>query len=169
MAGAVVAVALVFALAITQGRAGDSNGVARDGRPAPPFTLGNLQPGGPPVSLKALRGRPAVINFWASWCVPCRKEMPGFEATHQSLGERVTFVGINNKDFRDSALDFLKKTGVSYPSGFDPSGNVAAAYGVIGMPSTFFISDDGRLLESRTGEINLDELRATISRLFGIS
>ena len=119
--------------------------------------------------MQGLRGKPVVVNFWASWCGPCRREMPAFEATHESLGDQVTFVGIDNKDFRDSALEFLNKTGVRYASGFDPNGNVAGRYGVVGLPATFFISEDGRVLESTTGEINRDDLKATISRLYGVS
>ena len=121
------------------------------------------------MSLETLRGKPVVVNFWASWCVPCRREMPAFAALHASLGDKVAFVGINNKDFRDSALKFMEQAGVRYPSAFDPRGNIAARYGVVGMPATFFISGDGRVLDSRIGEINADDLRQTINRLYGIA
>ena len=166
---AIVAAATVFALALTQGQTSDSGSVDGGGKPAPPFNLENVRPGGPPVSLQELRGKPVVVNFWASWCGPCRREMPAFQAAYEALGDKVTFVGIDNKDFRDSAAKFLNETGVRYPSGFDPSGNVAASYGVIGLPATFFISEDGRLLESRTGEMSRDELERTIHRLYGVS
>jgi cytochrome c biogenesis protein CcmG/thiol:disulfide interchange protein DsbE len=166
---AVLATAAVSGLAMTQGRTSGSRQVDRGGRVAATFTVENLRPGQPAVSLQALRGKPVVVNFWASWCGPCRREMPAFEATHESLGDRVTFVGIDNKDFRDSALEFLNKTGVRYESGFDPDGNVAGRYGVLGLPATFFISPDGRVLESTTGEIHQDDLKATISRLYGVS
>ena len=121
------------------------------------------------MSLRALRGKPVVVNFWASWCVPCRKEMPAFAAVHASLGDKVAFVGVNNKDFRDSAIKFMEQTGVRYPSGFDPQGGVAARYGVVGMPVTVFISEDGTVLETRTGELIGDELEQTINRLFGVA
>ena len=166
---AVLATAAVFALAVTQGQTSNSGSVDRGGQPAPPFKLENVRPGEPPLSLQELRGKPVVVNFWASWCGPCRREMPAFQAVHESLGDKVTFVGIDNKDFRDSAVKFLNETGVRYPSAFDPSGNVAASYGVIGLPATFFISEDGRLLESRTGEMSREELERTIHRLYGVS
>ena len=166
---AVLALAAVAALATAQGRTRGSHTVDRGGRLAPPFTLENLRPGQPPVSLHELRGKPVVVNFWASWCGPCRKEMPAFESVHESLGDRVTFVGIDNKDYRDSALEFLKQTGVGYAAGFDPGGTVAASYGVIGLPATFFISADGKVLESSTGEMDRGELREMIRRLFGVS
>jgi cytochrome c biogenesis protein CcmG, thiol:disulfide interchange protein DsbE len=166
---AVLAFAAVAALAMAQGRTSGSHTVDRGGRLATPFTLENLRPGQPQVSLQELQGKPVVLNFWASWCGPCRKEMPAFESVHESLGDKVTFVGIDNKDFRDSALEFVKQTGARYASGFDPRGDVAASYGVIGLPATFFISADGKVLESSTGEMDRDELKEMIRRLYGVA
>src|SRR5205807_4097898 len=113
----------------------------------------NVQQGQPAVSLQALRGKPVVINFWASWCLPCRREMPAFQAAHEALGGKVAFVGIDNKDFQKDALDLVRTTGIRYPSGFDPDGSVASRYGLVGLPTTVFVSADGRLLERRVGEV----------------
>jgi|SRR5581483_6206553 len=165
----VVALAAVSALALTQGKTSDRGTPNAGGGTAPPFTLDNIRPGQPRVSLESMRGKPVVVNFWASWCVPCRREMPGFESVYEAVGDRVAFLGIDNKDFRDSALDFLRQTGARYPSGSDPAGDIAARYGVVGMPTTVFISTDGRLLERRLGEISSQDLRQTISRLYGVS
>jgi cytochrome c biogenesis protein CcmG/thiol:disulfide interchange protein DsbE len=164
-----VAVAAVIALALTQGKATDRDSTGKGGDAAPPFTLENIRPGEAPVSLEAMRGKPVVVNFWASWCVPCRREMPAFESVYEAVGDRVAFLGINHKDYRNSALDFLRQTGTRYPSGFDPAGTVAARYGIVGMPTTLFISGDGRLLEQRPGEMSGEELRQTISRLYGVT
>lgn len=169
-----VAVAAVTALALTQGRAADrgstgKGGDAAGGAAAAPFTLENVRPGEDPVALEALRGKPVVVNFWASWCVPCRREMPAFESVYEAVGDRVAFLGVNHKDYRNSALDFLRQAGTRYPSGFDPAGTVATRYGIVGMPTTLFISGDGRLLEQRPGEISSEELRQTISRLYGVT
>jgi cytochrome c biogenesis protein CcmG, thiol:disulfide interchange protein DsbE len=137
------------------------------GGSAPAFELDNVRPDDAPVSLAAARGKPVVLNFWASWCVPCRREMPAFQAVHQATKDRVTFLGVNNQDQRGPALRLLAETGVRYSSGFDPTGEVALAYGLYGMPTTVFISADGQLLERKTGEISRAQLEASIDRLFG--
>lgn len=167
----VAALGGVAVLALTQGRAAErrSSDGGGGGGIAAPFNLENIRPGEPAVSLESVRGKPVVVNFWASWCVPCRREMPAFEAVSEAVGDRVAFVGINNKDYRDSALRFLEQTGARYPSGFDPGGTVAARYAVVGMPTTIFISRDGRVLERRLGEVSREELQQTISRLFGVT
>lgn len=95
--------------------------------------------------------------------------MPAFEAVHRSVRNRVAFVGIDSKDFRDSALDFLGKTGVSYPSGFDPSGALAVRFGAVGLPTTAFISPNGTVLETRPGEVTREELEGTIRRFFAVT
>jgi len=130
-------------------------------------TMENLEPDRAQVSLASLRGRPVVVNLWASWCVPCRKEMPALEAVYRQGRGRVAFIGVNHEDDRDAALKFVAKTGVTYPSGFDPRGKVATAYGLVGLPTTLCISADGRLLGRRTGAVTERELRATIVRFFG--
>lgn len=167
--GFVVLVAVVGGLAIAQGRRSGVRSTARPPASATSFTVPSVRPGQPDLSLEPLRGRPVVINFWASWCVPCRREMPSFAAIHAALGDRVTFLGIDNRDFRDAALDFLDKTGVRYASGFDPKGVVASRYGVIGMPTTVFIAPDGTVLETRSGELSGEALKQTISRLYSVS
>lgn len=162
---AVVGVAVVAAASLAQ-LANDSPLVIEGKGPAKPFTLENVVKGEPDISLARYRGQPVVVNFWASWCVPCRREMPGFQAVHQQLGDRVAFIGVNHQDDRAGALDLMAETGVRYPSGYDPKGAVAADYGFVGLPTTLFISAEGRLLERRSGEIGRADLTRTIERLF---
>jgi cytochrome c biogenesis protein CcmG/thiol:disulfide interchange protein DsbE len=133
------------------------------------FRLENVRPGQPDVELADYRGTPVVVNFWASWCVPCRRELPGFAAVSKELEGKLAFLGVNHQDGRGPALDFLQETGLHYPSGFDPKGDVAASYGLLGMPTTVFVSPDGKLLERRTGEISRKELEETIERLFRVA
>lgn len=139
--------------------------VSLDG-PAPGFDLENVRLGEPTVSLVDADGKPVVVNVWASWCPPCRREMPALAAAHRRFGDRVAFLGVNHQDTRDLAVELLDETGVIYPSGYDPEGSVALDYGLFGMPTTIFISADGELLERRTGEMTLLELESTIGRLF---
>ena len=108
-----------------------------------------------------------VLNFWASWCAPCLREMPAFEAVHQRVKDRIAFVGMNHRDARRRAVELLASTGVSYPSGFDPEGHVANSYRLFGMPSTVFVASDGRILATHVGELSRARLEASLEELFG--
>lgn len=136
------------------------------GRPAPDFDLENLDPTLGRIVLADYRGRPVVINFWASWCVPCREEMPAFERVHERAGDRIAFLGVDHQDTRPEALAFQAETKVSYPSGFDPSGKTATAYELYGLPSTVFVSADGRILDQHLGRYSEADLQAELDRLF---
>lgn len=99
---------------------------------------------GQTVELAALRGQGVVLNFWASWCVPCRLEAPLFEAVWRRERARdIVFVGVNVQDDTPDALAFLAEFGVTYPNGPDNAENWARRFGVRGMPATFFIAPDG--------------------------
>jgi cytochrome c biogenesis protein CcmG/thiol:disulfide interchange protein DsbE len=160
--GAAVSVAVLAGIAIlTSGRSGN-----RLPHKAPTFAVADLRQPDQTIKLTALRGTPVVLNFWATWCVPCRQEMPDLEAVHRSLGLTVAFLGINNRDSRRPAAAFLRTTKVTYPTGFDPDGQIAAAYEVLGMPTTVFISADGTVLAKHTGQLKASTLRADIRRYF---
>lgn len=137
-----------------------------DPRAAPDFRLPSLADPTTEIELTDFRGHPLVINFWASWCVPCRKEMPAFQAVYARLKGRVGFIGVNHADTRRDALDFVRTTHVRYPIAFDPDGTTAAAYGLFGVPTTVFLDSHGRELERDTGQITRDQLEKTIKRLF---
>jgi cytochrome c biogenesis protein CcmG/thiol:disulfide interchange protein DsbE len=138
------------------------------GREFPEFNLPPVQGRTLGLSSSDLKGQVSLVNFFASWCVPCRKEMPAFEAVSAGLKDRVAFVGVNHLDDRQGALRMVADTGVTYPTGYDPEGRVAATYGLFGMPTTLFVAPDGRLLETYTGELSRDQLEKSISRLFGV-
>lgn len=166
VAGAAAVVVLAVGVFVT-GAAGGGGPAA--GREAPGFDLPTVTDRNRQVALGQFRGTPVVLNFWASWCVPCRKELPAFQSVAHRLEGRVAFVGVNHQDGRGGATDLLAETGVRYPSVYDPGGSVARSYGLFGMPTTVFISADGRIVEKRTGELSRSELVETIQEVFGIT
>ena len=147
--------AVLFAL-ITPGAAPTPR---REHRPASEFQLPELQDPTQTISFSDLRGRAIVLNFWASWCVPCRREARTLEQASRAFAGQVTFLGVDHQDGSTTALDFINEFHVSYPSGYDPDGNVAPRFGLIGLPSTLFISPDGEILGQVTGAIDPTRLR----------
>lgn len=138
------------------------------GRPAPPFALQLVN--GDKLDLASLRGKVVFVNFWASWCPPCRAEASDLEAAWQRLKETdVVFVGVNMQDTEENALAYLREFNVTYPNGRDPSGKIAIDYGVWGIPETFFIDPQGRITYKHVGSLGqavvaakLDEARRGI-------
>jgi len=122
------------------------------GRPAPSFAV-TLFDGGK-LSLEDLRGKVVFLNFWASWCPPCRAEAKDLEEIWQRWKDKdVVFLGINIQDQEDDALAFLKEFHITYPNGRDGSGKTAIGYGVWGIPETFFIDRKGRITYKHVGTL----------------
>ena len=116
------------------------------GKAAPAFTLERIDGPGK-LSLASLRGRPVVVNFWASWCVPCKGEAKMLEqAWQQYRGKGVVFLGIDYHDVTSDARTFISHHGVTYTTVQDGSGMVGDRYGLTGVPETFFIDRRGRLV-----------------------
>jgi cytochrome c biogenesis protein CcmG/thiol:disulfide interchange protein DsbE len=116
------------------------------GGPAPAFSLRRLDTSGT-LALASLRGKPVVLNFWASWCVPCKGEAKMLEDAWQRYrSEGVVFVGIDWHDVKSDARRFLDHHGVTYPTVLDGSGSITDRYGVVGVPETYFIDRRGRLV-----------------------
>lgn len=114
----------------------------KDGSSAPDFTLVN--PAGKQVSLKDYRGKVVFLNFWASWCGPCRSEMPGMDKLYQEFkGKGFEVLAVNVKDKREDALKFMKELKISYPVALDPAGDVGLLYGAWAMPTTYLIDRKG--------------------------
>lgn len=135
-----------------------------EGRQAPDLSLDLLDGGR--IALKELRGRVVVINFWASWCAPCRTEAPTLERVWREYqGEDVMFVGISFKDVDKAARAFVQDFGITYANGVDSRGAIAKAYGVHAVPETFFVTRDGRIRLRHIGPIQEDKLRAVLDEL----
>ncbi len=112
--------------------------------PVPDITLPALD--GPPLSLSGLRGHPVILNFWASWCIPCRDEAPLLEGTWQEIRSRGLIVlGVDTQDLEGPARAFVKQFRITYRNVRDPDGSVGRLFGTTGVPETFFIDRDGRI------------------------
>lgn len=136
---------------------------------APPLAGPRLSGSGPSdgeVSLAEFRGQPVVVNFWASWCPPCRAEARELERVWQAYRDRgVVFLGVDLQDTEDEARRFLREYAVTYPNLRDETNALAVGYGVNGIPATFFIDRDGRVAGSRTGPLDERRLVAQIEEL----
>jgi cytochrome c biogenesis protein CcmG/thiol:disulfide interchange protein DsbE len=116
------------------------------GGPAPNFTLRRIDAGGK-LDLASLRGKPVVINFWASWCVPCKGEAAMLEqAWNQYKSQGVVFVGVDYHDVAGDARTFMSHHGITYPIVQDGSGSIGDRYGLTGVPETYFVDRQGRLV-----------------------
>ena len=125
---------------------------ARTARVAPSFTLPRLDGNGS-ISSARLKGSPLVVNFFASWCVPCREEAPLLEQTWRRYKDRgIRFLGVNVTDTRSAARDFLRKYGITYPVVTDYSLGYAQKMKVPGLPITYFIDEDGHFLTTAAGK-----------------
>jgi thiol-disulfide isomerase/thioredoxin len=163
MAVAAVVSCVVLAEGYSRGNDETTPGKAR----VPQVHLSNVIPGAPAITLADLNSQAVVVNFWASWCGPCEKEMPTFEAVHKEFGDRVVFVGIDENDSRSAAISFLHHTGVSYGNGFDGNGTVGESFIIPGTPCTFFISH-GRELDLKFGPLSASDLDGSIRQLFRV-
>jgi len=136
------------------------------GTPAKALRLPGLD--GPEVDLAALRGRPVVVNFWATWCPPCVREFPLLrKAAAAHRDDRLAVVGVLSRDNPGAARDFVRAQHATWPVGLDPAGDTAAAWGAVGLPHTWFVRPDGTLASHQLGELtqaSLDRQLAEILR-----
>lgn len=140
------------------------------GKPAPAFTYTTFD--GKQVDLAGLRGKPVMVNFWGSWCVPCKDEGPVLSQAWAKYQQTdVQFVGVAIWDQAEAAKDFARSEGASWINGLDSDGKIAIDYGVYGVPESFFISRDGVLVDRYVGpfvgENGSARLEQYLQRLLG--
>jgi thiol-disulfide isomerase/thioredoxin len=117
------------------------------------------------VNLSSLKGKPIVLNFWATWCPPCREEMPLFERFSEDLGDDVVFVGINYAEDPVTVQNFVLETKITFPIWLDSNGAVSDLYYVQSYPNTFFIDAEGILRAQHIGQLNEELLLKYLATL----
>jgi cytochrome c biogenesis protein CcmG, thiol:disulfide interchange protein DsbE len=117
------------------------------------------------LSLRELRGHPVVVNFWASWCIPCKAEAPRFAASAAAHRGDVAFLGVDVQDFSGDARKFLRRFHTNYVSLRDGSPRTYSAYGLTGLPETYFLDRDGRIVAHSVGEVSRRELEQGIAKI----
>lgn len=128
------------------------------GGPAPNFSLRRLEGAGT-LDLKSLRGHPVVLNFWASWCGPCKAESAQLQRTYlQYRSQGVIFLGVDYHDIASDARSFIDHHGITYPNVQDGSGKIGERYGITGVPETYFVDRRGRLVGSHVALTILSDM-----------
>ncbi|HYO74851.1 MAG TPA: redoxin domain-containing protein [Thermoanaerobaculia bacterium] len=134
------------------------------GKAAPSFALREVGTGRT-IDLAALKGKPVVLNFWATWCAPCWDEHPILVANARMLQPNVQFLGVVFQDEEKKILGFLEQRGSSYPTVVDDKGKTAIAYGIGGVPETFFLDANGVIAAKHNGPMSADILQENLQKV----
>jgi thiol-disulfide isomerase/thioredoxin len=173
-AGRLAATVALLACLCLAGCGGDGSGGAKAATAPEPLGSGPLVERNQSQfqrDLEGLRGRVVVVNFWASWCVPCREEMPALEEVsrgYAEAGKPVTVIGVDASDVRSEASKFITNVGVTYPTVYDRQGlrgGVAASWTVTALPQTWFVARDGSRAGRIAGRLQVDDLRSRVDEL----
>jgi len=161
--GAVLTAALVAVLFMALGHDPQAIDSPLVGRVAPDFALKAVGTG-ETIDLAKYRGKQVVLNFWATWCHPCWDEHPVLTENAQMLGDRVQFVGVVFQDREDKITDFLRQRGWAYPTLVDQNGKTAIAYGIGGVPETFFLDRNGKIVAKFAGPLSTELLQSYVMK-----
>lgn len=161
--GIFIAIAVIGVLFMALGKDPQKIESPLVGRTAPGFSLREIGTGAP-LSLEQFRGKPVVLNFWATWCGPCYEEHPILVANARRLGSQAQFIGIVFQDSEEKIQKFLNDRGSAYPTVIDEAGKTAIAYGVGGIPETFFVKADGTIAAKYSGPLSSDLLLANLAK-----
>ncbi len=164
--GALCVAGSLVGLALVSSGPGRSAGPAAD-PPAPSFSFSVLGHSAQRISLASYAGRPLIVNFFASWCEPCQRETPLLARFYRTEHGHVALVGLDENDVLSHALSFTRAKGVTYPVGWDPEFTAASAYGVGGLPQTFFLDARHRIVDRVFGAVTLAELNKGIALATG--
>ena len=162
--GLVIAAALVVILFVGLGKDPAAIRSPLIGRPAPAFALREVGTGRT-IDIAQFRGKPLVINFWATWCGPCWEEHPVLVANARMLQPNVQFLGVVFQDTEEKILGFLQQRGTAYPTVVDDRGKTAIAYGVGGVPETYFLDANGKIVAKYSGPMNGDIIQANLQKV----
>jgi cytochrome c biogenesis protein CcmG/thiol:disulfide interchange protein DsbE len=165
VAGSLVGIALASSASGASGASGQPAQPADVAAPA--FSLPVLGHSGQRVSLGQYSGRPLIVNFFASWCAPCKTETPLLAKFYRAGKGKVALVGLDENDVLGNAMSFTRADGVSYPVGWDPQFGIASAYGVNALPQTFFLDARHRIVDRIFGAVTLVDLKKGIALAAG--
>ncbi len=171
--GALVGLVLVAGIWMLTGRGADvqSQAMGEVNRPAPAFSLQTVA--GDRISLTAYRGKVVLVNFWGTWCEPCKRELPALQAANERLGAKgLAIIGVNLTDdeklqgvSEDGIRQFVAQYNLTYPIALDREGSVTNAFRVFPLPTSFFIDAQGQIRYVHVGELTLDDVTARFTEL----
>ena len=150
---------------LTAAQAASATAIAQSAyKMAPDFTLPTLD--GDEITLSDLRGRPVLINFWATWCPPCRFEMPAMQRVYEQYKDQgFVILAVNYRESADQVKPFVEELGLTFPVLLDETGNVATQYRVIGLPSSYFVDKEGRVQTVQVGAMTEAFMEEQVQRL----